>query len=57
MKEGNPGDAQGGYGQDRSGGMRPGGMGMEGQMQGPGDNNKMFEDDEIWRSIVVAKKE
>ena len=57
MQEGGSGDLQGGRGQDRPGGMRPGGMGREGQMQGSGDNMKMFEDDEIWRSIVVAKKE
>lgn len=51
------GEMQGGRGQDRPGGIRPGGMGREGQMQNSGDNMKMFEDDEIWRSIVVAKKE
>jgi hypothetical protein len=57
MPEGGSGDMQGGHGQDRAGGMRPGGTGMEGSRQGSGDNMKMFEDDEIWRSIVVAKKE
>ncbi len=51
------GEMQGGRGQGRSGGMHPGGMGREGQMQNSGGNMKMFEDDEIWRSIVVAKKE
>jgi hypothetical protein len=58
MHEGGSG-MQGGRGQDRPGGMNQGGMGREGegQMRENGDNLKMFEDDEIWRSIVVAKKE
>jgi hypothetical protein len=58
MQEGGQGEMEGGHGQGRSGGMHPGsGMGREGQMNGLGDNQKMFEDDEIWQSIVVAKKE
>jgi hypothetical protein len=57
MQESGQGEMQGGHERDRQGGMRPGGMGREGHMQGSGDNMKMFEDDEIWRSIVVAKKE
>jgi hypothetical protein len=56
-QEGGQGEMPGGHGQDRPGGMHPGGMGREGQMNGSGDNQKMFEDDEIWQSIVVAKKE
>ena len=56
-QEDGSGEMPGGRGQDRSGGMRPGGMEREGQMQGSGEYMKMFEDDEIWRSIVVAKKE
>jgi hypothetical protein len=51
------GGMQGRQGQGGSGGMNHGGMGREGSMQGSGDNMKMFEDDEIWQSIVVAKKE
>jgi hypothetical protein len=51
-------DMQSGHGQDRAGGMHPGGgRGMEGSMQDLGDIQKMFEDDEIWRMIAVAKKE
>ncbi len=57
MQERGSGNIQSERGQDRSGGMRPGGMGREGQMQDSGENMKMFEDDEIWRSIVIAKKE
>ena len=57
MPEGGTGDMQGGHGQGRPGGMRPGGTGMDGQEQGAGDNTRMYEDDEIWRSIVIAKKE
>jgi len=30
---------------------------MEGQMGQHGDNQKMFEDDEIWNLIVIAKKQ
>lgn len=56
MQEDKSADMQSGHGQDRPGGMRPGGMGREGQMRENGDNLKMFEDDEIWRLIVVAKK-
>jgi len=48
----------GGQGQGRQGGMNPGGMGREGQMSGGyGGNQKIYEDDEIWQLIVVAKKE
>ncbi|MCX6247617.1 MAG: hypothetical protein NTW10_07775 [Bacteroidetes bacterium] len=54
--EGNPTDMQSGRGQDRPGGMRPN-AGMEGQEENPSGNMKMYEDDEVWRSIVVAKKE
>jgi hypothetical protein len=51
-------DMQSGHGQDRAGGMRPGGgQGMDGSLQDLGDNQKMFEDDEIWRMISIAKKE
>jgi len=57
MQEGGSGDMQGGHGQDHPGGMHQNGMGREGQMQGSGENMKMYEDDEIWRSIAVAKKE
>jgi hypothetical protein len=32
-------------------------MGKEGSMQGYGDNMRVYEDDEIWQSIVVARKE
>ncbi len=47
---------QGGMqGQGRPGGMNQNGMG-NGSMQGYGDM-RIFEDDEIWQSIVVAKKE
>jgi hypothetical protein len=57
MQEGGMGEMQGGHGQDRPGGMQSGGIGREGHMQGLVDNMKIFEDDEIWRSIVVARKE
>jgi hypothetical protein len=57
LQEGETGDMQGGRGQNRPGGMHQGGMDRESRMQGSGENMKMFEDDEIWRSIVVAKKE
>ncbi len=51
------GEMPGGHGQGRSGEMHPGGgSGREGQMGEHGDNQKMFEDDEIWQLIVVAKK-
>jgi len=43
--------------QGRQGQGRPGGMGKEGSMQGYGDNMRVYEDDEIWQSIVVARKE
>jgi len=47
-----------GRGQDHSGGMRPGGgRGMEGSMQDTGNGERVFEDDEIWRLIGIAKKE
>ena len=40
------------------GGNRPGGMGgSQGQMHGSYENQRIFEDDEIWQSIVIAKKE
>lgn len=58
MQDEGQGEMQGGRGQGRSGGMHPGGgVGREGQMNGSGDNQKMFEDDEIWQSVVVAKKQ
>ena len=41
----------------RQGGMNQGGMGGGGSMQSYGANMKIFEDDEIWQSISVAKKE
>jgi len=45
-------------GQGGQPGMRPGGgRNMEGSMQDHGDNMKIYEDDEIWRLLVVAKKE
>jgi hypothetical protein len=58
MQEGGQGEMPGGQGQGRPGGMHPGGgSGMEGQMGQHGDNQKMFEDDEIWNLIVIAKKQ
>jgi hypothetical protein len=57
IQEGSQGDMPGRRGQGRSGEMHQGGMGREGQMGEHGDNLKIFEDDEIWQSIVVAKKE
>jgi hypothetical protein len=57
MQEGGQGEMPGGHGQGRSGGMHPGDMGRDGQMGEHGENLKMFEDDEIWQSIVIAKKE
>jgi hypothetical protein len=55
MPEGNPTDMQSGRGQDRPGGMRPG-AGMEGQTYDAGNSMRMYEDDEVWKSVVVAKK-
>jgi hypothetical protein len=55
--EGNPAERQGGRGQDRPGTASQGGMGMDGEMHSMGDNMRMFEDDEIWKFIVIAKKE
>ena len=58
MQERGQGEMSGGQGQGRPGGMHPGGgSGMEGQMGQHGDNQKMFEDDEIWNLIVIAKKQ
>lgn len=57
MPDQGQGGMQGRQGQGGSGGMNSGGMGRDGSMQGYSDNMKIFEDDEIWQSIVVAKKE
>lgn len=57
MQDGGQGDMRGGQGQGRHGGMNHGDMGREGQMSEYGGNMQLFEDDEIWRYIVVAKKE
>ncbi|MCX6245292.1 MAG: hypothetical protein NTU98_11375 [Bacteroidetes bacterium] len=54
--EGNPSDMQGGRGHERPGSMPQDGMGMDGETHSMGGNMKMFEDDEIWRHIEVAKK-
>ena len=56
-----PDDTQNGQdmaGQGNRGGMRPGGGVNQAQlMEQRADNQKMYEDDEIWRSIAIAKKE
>ena len=57
MQDEGQGEMRGGRGQGRPGGMHQGSMGREGQGREYGDDMKMFDDDEIWRSIVVAKKE
>ena len=57
IQERGQGEMPGGQGQGHSGGMHQAGMGRESQMGEHGENLKMFEDDEIWQSIVVAKKE
>lgn len=57
MQNQGQGGMPGSQGQGRPGGMNQGGMGSGGSMQGYGDNMRIFEDDEIWQSIVVAKKE
>lgn len=50
--------AEGGMQGGGQGGMRPGsGLGNAGQMHGYNDNQKIFEDDEIWQSIGIDKKE
>jgi hypothetical protein len=57
MQDEGQGEMRDGQGQGHHGGMNHGGMGREGQMSAYGDNMKIFEDDEIWRYVVVAKKE
>jgi hypothetical protein len=54
MQNQGQGGMQGHQGQGQG---RQGGMGGNGSMQGYGNNMKIFEDDEVWQSISVAKKE
>jgi hypothetical protein len=55
--EGNPGGMQGGHNPDRQNQMQQEGMGMDGGTSPMGGNMKVFEDEEIWKFIVVAGKE
>jgi hypothetical protein len=56
--DGNPADPQGGggVGHERPGSMPQQGPGMDGATRPTGNSMKMYENDEIWRFIEVAKK-